>query len=316
MELRKIKKRLTAAYNYSFIRMTLNFYTCYEMMAEKTSDPAEETLALYDRYLGSLGSFLEGFLEKKETFEKETLLEELEELRQDTIKEMEKLTALTGVAVPLRRSNVDTDQIIPAVFLKRVQKSGFDDALFYAWRRDPEFVLNQPEYKKGKILVAGPDFGIGSSREHAVWALHDYGFRVVISSRFADIFYGNTAKNGVLAAIMPQESIELLWKLLDEEPGREMTVSLEDRTVTCGDVTLPFEVNDYTRWRLMNGYDDIDLTLQHEDDIIAYEKMRAEKFPFKPKTLPVKREPEQPIESAGEGEYPDWQGPLADRGII
>ena len=200
---------------------------------------------------------------------------------------MEKLTALTGVAVPLRRSNVDTDQIIPAVFLKRVQKSGFDDALFYAWRRDPEFVLNQPEYKQGKILVAGPDFGIGSSREHAVWALHDYGFRVVISSRFADIFYGNTAKNGVLAAIMPQESVELLWKLLDEEPGREMTVSLEDRTVTCGDVTLPFEVNDYTRWRLMNGYDDIDLTLQHEDDIVAYEKMRAEKFPFKPKTLPV-----------------------------
>ena len=138
---------------------------------------------------------------------------------------MEKLTTLTGVAVPLRRSNVDTDQIIPAVFLKRVKKSGFDDALFYAWRRDPEFVLNKPEYKQGKILVAGPDFGIGSSREHAVWALHDYGFRVVISSRFADIFYGNTAKNGVLAAIMPQESIELLWKLLDEEPGREMTVS-------------------------------------------------------------------------------------------
>ena len=152
--------------------------------------------------------------------------------------------------------------------------------------------------------------------EHAVWALHDYGFRVVIAPSFADIFYGNTAKNGVLAAIMPQESIELLWKLLDEEPGREMTVSLEDRTVTCGDVTLPFEVNDYTRWRLMNGYDDIDLTLQHEDDIIAYEKMRAEKFPFKPKTLPVKREPEQPIASAREGEYPDWQGPLADRGII
>ena len=189
--------------------------------------------------------------------------------------EMEKLTTLTGVAVPLRRSNVDTDQIIPAVFLKRVQKSGFDDALFYAWRRDPEFVLNQPEYKRGKILVAGPDFGIGSSREHAVWALHDYGFRVVISSRFADIFYGNTAKNGVLAAIMPQESVELLWKLLDEEPGRDMTVSLEDRTVTCGDVTLPFEVNDYTRWRLMNGYDDIDLTLQYEDDIDAAGQVRA-----------------------------------------
>ena len=154
---------------------------------------------------------------------------------------MEKLTTLTGVAVPLRRSNVDTDQIIPAVFLKRVKKSGFDDALFYAWRRDPEFVLNKPEYKQGKILVAGPDFGIGSSREHAVWALHDYGFRVVISSRFADIFYGNTAKNGVLAAIMPQESVELLWKLLEEEPGREMTVSLETRTVTCGDVAVRSE---------------------------------------------------------------------------
>ena len=135
---------------------------------------------------------------------------------------MEKLTVVTGVGVPLRRSNVDTDQIIPAVFLKRVTKTGFEDALFYAWRRDPEFVLNKPEYAgKGRILVAGPDFGIGSSREHAVWALHDYGFRVVISPRFADIFYGNTAKNGVLAAIMPQESVELLWKLLEEEPGRE-----------------------------------------------------------------------------------------------
>ncbi len=229
---------------------------------------------------------------------------------------MEKLTTLTGVGVPLRRSNVDTDQIIPAVFLKRVTKTGFDDALFYAWRRDPEFVLNKPEYAKGQILVAGPEFGIGSSREHAVWALHDYGFRVVIAPSFADIFYGNTAKNGVLAAIMPQESVELLWKLLEEEPGIEMTVSLEDRTVTCGDVTLPFEVGDYVRWRLMNGYDDIDLTLQHEDDIAAYEKMRAEKFPFKPKTLPIRQEPEQPIESAREGEYPDWQGPLADRGII
>ncbi|KAA8826569.1 3-isopropylmalate dehydratase small subunit [Bifidobacterium myosotis] len=231
---------------------------------------------------------------------------------------MEKLTTLTGVGVPLRRSNVDTDQIIPAVFLKRVTKTGFDDALFYAWRRDPNFVLNKPEYAgKGQILVAGPEFGIGSSREHAVWALHDYGFRVVIAPSFADIFYGNTAKNGVLAAIMPQESVELLWKLLEEEPGREMTVSLETRTVTCGDVTLPFEVNDYTRWRLMNGYDDIDLTLQHEDDIAAYEKMRAEKFPFKPKTIPAKHWPEEPIQSAREPEDDgSWAGPLADRGII
>ncbi|PJM73260.1 3-isopropylmalate dehydratase small subunit [Bifidobacterium primatium] len=225
---------------------------------------------------------------------------------------MEKLTVVTGVGVPLRRSNVDTDQIIPAVFLKRVTKSGFDDALFYAWRRDPEFVLNQEPYRNGKILVAGPDFGIGSSREHAVWALHDYGFRVVIAPRFADIFYGNTAKNGVLAAIMPMESIELLWKLLEEEPGREMTVDLGERTVTCGDVTLPFEVGDYVRWRLMNGYDDIDLTLHHEDDIIAYEKMRAEKFPFKPTTLPARHLPEEPITSAREQEY-DWTGPLADR---
>lgn len=189
---------------------------------------------------------------------------------------MEKLTTITATGVPLRRSNVDTDQIIPAVFLKRVTRTGFDDALFYAWRRDPNFVLNQPEYRDGKILVAGPDFGIGSSREHAVWALHDYGFRVVIASRFADIFYGNTAKNGVLAAIMPQESIELIWKMLEEEPGRQMTVDLETRTVTIDDVVLPFEVNDYVRWRLMNGYDDIDLTLQHEDDIAAYERMRAE----------------------------------------
>lgn len=226
---------------------------------------------------------------------------------------MEKLTVVTGTGVPLRRSNVDTDQIIPAVFLKRVTKSGFDDALFYAWRRDPNFVLNQPAYKDGKILVAGPDFGIGSSREHAVWALHDYGFRVVISPRFADIFYGNTAKNGVLAAIMPQESVELLWKLLEEEPGRQMTVSLEDRTVTCGDVTLPFEVDDYVRWRLMNGYDDIDLTLQHEDDIKAYEKLRAEKFPFKPTTIPAKHLPEVPVESARPVNDSAWAGPLADR---
>lgn len=149
-----------------------------------------------------------------------------------------------------------------------------------------------------------------------MWALHDYGFRVVIAPSFADIFYGNTAKNGVLAAIMPQESVELLWKLLDEEPGRQMTVDLEQRTVTCGDVTLPFEVGDYVRWRLMNGYDDIDLTLQHEDDIAAYEKMRAEKFPFKPKTIPAKHWAEEPIQSAREPEESDWAGPLSDRGII
>lgn len=228
---------------------------------------------------------------------------------------MEPLSVVTGVGVPLRRSNVDTDQIIPAVFLKRVQKTGFEDALFYAWRRDPNFILNRPEYSGARILVAGPDFGIGSSREHAVWALRDYGFRVVIAPRFADIFYGNTAKNGVLAAIMPQESVELLWKLLEEDPGAEMTVDLGARTVTCADVTLPFQVDDYVRWRLMNGYDDIDLTLQHEDDIRAYERMRAERFPFKPRTLPARHMPEEPVTSARESRI-DWPGPLADRGII
>ncbi|WP_390133679.1 3-isopropylmalate dehydratase small subunit [Bifidobacterium apicola] len=228
---------------------------------------------------------------------------------------MEPLSVVTGVGVPLRRSNVDTDQIIPAVFLKRVKKTGFEDALFYAWRRDPNFVLNRPEYSGARILVAGPDFGIGSSREHAVWALRDYGFRVVIAPRFADIFYGNTAKNGVLAAIMPQESVELLWKLLEEDPGTEMTVDLGARTVTCTDVTLPFQVDDYVRWRLMNGYDDIDLTLQHEDDIRAYERMRAERFPFKPRTLPAQHLAEEPVTPAREGQI-DWPGPLADRGII
>ena len=228
---------------------------------------------------------------------------------------MEPLSVVTGVGVPLRRSNVDTDQIIPAVFLKRVKKTGFEDALFYAWRRDPNFVLNRPEYSGARVLVAGPDFGIGSSREHAVWALRDYGFRVVIAPRFADIFYGNTAKNGVLAAIMPQESVELLWKLLEQEPGLEMTVDMETRTVTCADVVLPFQVDDYVRWRLMNGYDDIDLTLHHEDDIVAYEKMRAERFPFKPKTLPAKHMPERHITSAREQEV-EWGGPLAEKGII
>ncbi|MCI1832622.1 MAG: 3-isopropylmalate dehydratase small subunit [Bifidobacterium sp.] len=226
---------------------------------------------------------------------------------------MEKLTVVTGVGVPLRRSNVDTDQIIPAVFLKRVTKSGFEDALFYAWRRDPGFVLNKPAYADGRVLVAGPDFGIGSSREHAVWALHDYGFRVIISARFADIFYGNTAKNGVLAAIMPQESVELLWKLLDEEPGRSLTVDLNTRTVTCAEVTLPFEVNDYTRWRLMNGFDDIDLTLRHEDDIAAYERVRARRFPFKPTTIPARHLPERAIVSAREPQEDAWEGPLSER---
>ncbi|WP_062464379.1 3-isopropylmalate dehydratase small subunit [Demequina soli] len=208
---------------------------------------------------------------------------------------MEKFTTHTGVGVPLRRSNVDTDQIIPAVYLKRVTKTGFDDALFAAWRGDSEFILNQHAYTHGSVLVAGPDFGTGSSREHAVWALKDYGFRVVIASRFADIFRGNSGKQGLLAAVVSQENIELLWKLLESEPGKEITVSLGDRTVTCGELTVPFEIDDYVRWRLMEGLDDIGLTLQHEEDITAFEGTRAA---WRPQTLPAKHLPSVEIEAA------------------
>ncbi|MDE0572759.1 3-isopropylmalate dehydratase small subunit [Demequina sp. B12] len=208
---------------------------------------------------------------------------------------MEKFTTHTGIGVPLRRSNVDTDQIIPAVYLKRVTKTGFDDALFAAWRGDESFILNQPAYKAGSVLVAGPDFGTGSSREHAVWALKDYGFRVVIASRFADIFRGNSGKQGLLAAVVEQSDIELLWKALEAEPGKEITVSLEDRTVTCGDITVPFEIDDYVRWRLMEGLDDIGLTLQNEEDITAFEATRSA---WRPKTLPAKTEPKQEVVAA------------------
>ena len=208
---------------------------------------------------------------------------------------MEKVVTHTGVGVPLRRSNVDTDQIIPAVYLKRVTRTGFEDALFSAWRNDPEFVLNQEEYKSGTVLVAGPDFGTGSSREHAVWALKDYGFRVVLSSRFADIFRGNSGKQGLVAGIMAQEDIELLWKVLENEPGTEITVSLEDRTVSAADVVLQFQIDDYTRWRLMEGLDDIGLTLQHEELITAFEEKREG---WRPKTLPAKHLPKEHIEAA------------------
>ncbi|WP_062211740.1 3-isopropylmalate dehydratase small subunit [Demequina oxidasica] len=208
---------------------------------------------------------------------------------------MEKFTTHTGIGVPLRRSNVDTDQIIPAVYLKRVTRTGFEDALFAAWRGDENFILNQPAYKAGSVLVAGPDFGTGSSREHAVWALKDYGFKVVIASRFADIFRGNSGKQGLLAAIVEQSDIELLWKALEAEPGKELTVSLEDRTVSCGDITVQFEIDDYVRWRLMEGLDDIGLSLQHEEDITAFEKTRAA---WRPKTLPEKTEPKQEIVAA------------------
>ena len=192
---------------------------------------------------------------------------------------MDAFTTHTGVGVPLRRSNVDTDQIIPAVYLKRVTRTGFEDGLFSAWRSDPSFVLNTPPFDRGSVLVAGPDFGTGSSREHAVWALMDYGFRVVVSSRFADIFRGNAAKQGLLAAQVAQPDVELLWKLLENAPGTEVTVDLTERTVQAADLTVPFEIDDYTRWRLLEGLDDIGLTLRHEADITAFEATRPRRLP-------------------------------------
>ena len=198
---------------------------------------------------------------------------------------MEKFTTHTGVGVPLRRSNVDTDQIIPAHYLKRVSRTGFEDGLFARWREDPAFVLNQPAYADGSVLVAGPDFGTGSSREHAVWALQQYGFRAVLSSKFADIFRGNSGKQGLLAAVVAQDDIELIWKELENHPGTQITVDLGSKTVACGNLVAPFEIDDYTRWRLLEGLDDIGLTLQHEDEISAYEKTRPS---FKPTTLPAR----------------------------
>ena len=198
---------------------------------------------------------------------------------------MEKFVKHTGTAIPLRRSNVDTDQIIPAVYLKRVTRSGFEDGLFAAWRNDPEFVLNQPQYKSGTILVAGPEFGTGSSREHAVWALQNYGFKVVISSRFADIFRGNSLKGGLLTVILPQEAVEAIWTAIESDPTTSITVDLETRTVSYGSTTVTFELDDYTRWRLMEGLDDIGLTLKHTDAIDSFEAKRPA---YKPKTLPIR----------------------------
>jgi 3-isopropylmalate/(R)-2-methylmalate dehydratase small subunit len=199
---------------------------------------------------------------------------------------MEAFTTHTGIGVPLRRSNVDTDQIIPAVYLKRVTKTGFDDGLFNAWRtNDPDFVLNRPVYAKGSVLVAGPDFGTGSSREHAVWALRDYGFKAVLSSRFADIFRGNAGKQGLVAGVLSEDDLEQLWKILEEAPGTEVTVDLENRQAHAGDATFRFDVDDYTRWRLMEGLDDIGLTLRHEADITAFEAKRPS---WMPRTLPAR----------------------------
>ncbi|WP_341954231.1 3-isopropylmalate dehydratase small subunit [Salinibacterium sp. TMP30] len=198
---------------------------------------------------------------------------------------MEKVTTVSGIAVPLKRSNVDTDQIIPAEFLKRVTKTGFDDALFFAWRQDPDFILNREPFTHGKILVAGSDFGTGSSREHAVWALRDYGFQAVLSSRFGDIFRGNSGKQGLLAAQLTEEEIETIWALIDAEPGLEVTVDLEARTVTAGTTQFTFEIDDYTRWRLLEGLDDIGLTLRNETDITEFESRREA---WRPTTLPAK----------------------------
>lgn len=198
---------------------------------------------------------------------------------------MEKITTITGVAVPLKRSNVDTDQIIPAVFLKRVTKTGFDDALFYAWRQDPEFVLNKPEFQNPRVLIAGSDFGTGSSREHAVWALRDYGFAAVLSPRFGDIFRGNSGKQGLLAAQITEEDAQAFWAIIEEQPGIEATIDLEAKTATLGDLTVPFQIDDYTRWRLLEGLDDIALTLRDEAQITEFENGRASWLPL---TLPAR----------------------------
>jgi 3-isopropylmalate/(R)-2-methylmalate dehydratase small subunit len=198
---------------------------------------------------------------------------------------MEKFIKHTGTGVPLRRSNVDTDQIIPAVYLKRVTRSGFEDGLFAAWRNDPEFVLNKDAYKKGTVLIAGADFGTGSSREHAVWALQNYGFKVVISSRFADIFRGNSLKGGLLTILLDQADVEAMWGAVEEDPTTEITIDLETRTVGYSSKSLPFEIDDYTRWRLMEGLDDIGLTLKQTDSIDSFEKSRPV---YKPTTLPIR----------------------------
>lgn len=198
---------------------------------------------------------------------------------------MEKFEEFTGVAVPLRRSNVDTDQIIPAVYLKRISKTGFEDALFSAWRNDPEFVLNQEAYKNGQVLVAGPDFGTGSSREHAVWALRDYGFRAVFSNKFADIFLGNSGKQGLVAGVISEADTEKLWAAIEANPGVSITVNLVEQTASIGSLQVGFEIDDYTKWRLLEGLDDIGLTLRDEPAITSFEKERGS---WMPKTIPAR----------------------------
>ena len=198
---------------------------------------------------------------------------------------MEKMTVVQGPAIPLHRSNVDTDQIIPAEFLKRVTKTGYDDALFYAWRQDPDFVLNQEPYAAGGVMVAGPDFGTGSSREHAVWALKDFGISAVISARFGDIFRSNAGKQGLLAAVVDESVVESLWALIEATPGIPVSVNLETKEIRCGDLVATFEIDDYTRWRLREGLDDIGLSLQKEE---AIEQFEATRGPCRPTTLPAR----------------------------
>ena len=198
---------------------------------------------------------------------------------------MDKFTTHSGIAVPLRRSNVDTDQIIPAVYLKRITRTGFEDGLFAAWRNDPEFVLNREPYRQGTILIPGPDFGTGSSREHAVWALQNYGFKVVIGSRFGDIFRSNSGKAGLLIAVVTPEVVDALWAFVDVHPEAGLSVDLEAKTITAGETVYPFEIDDFTRHRLLGGLDDISMTLVHDEMISSYEATRSS---FKPKTIPVK----------------------------
>ncbi len=198
---------------------------------------------------------------------------------------MDKFDTHVGVAVPLRRSNVDTDQIIPAVYLKRVTRTGFEDGLFAAWRNDPEFVLNNPAYANGSVLIAGPDFGTGSSREHAVWALQNYGFKVVIGSRFGDIFRSNSGKAGLLIAAVSQDVVEQLWAFVEANPGASVEVSLVDKTITTAEGAYDFEIDDYTRHRLLEGLDDIGLTLQQADLISEFEARRPS---WLPRTQPAR----------------------------
>jgi 3-isopropylmalate/(R)-2-methylmalate dehydratase small subunit len=198
---------------------------------------------------------------------------------------MEQISTFSGVAVPLKRSNVDTDQIIPASYLKRITKTGFDDALFASWKAEPDFVLNQPVFQNGEVLIAGPDFGTGSSREHAVWALRDWGFKAVFSAKFADIFTGNSGKQGLITGVITEDETKKIWDIIDASPGISASVDLPNQSLTVGDLQVSFEIDAYTKWRLMEGLDDIGLSLRDEGAITSYEKSREA---WKPLTLPAK----------------------------